>query len=614
MEEPWDELMGPSAEDLKNMLREKEPPAAVTPVKPAAAALRSPSSAPPPADMFSSLPGRWSQHDDAPSMANNTSYASTANNTSYASSTSAASDVTSNRRGGAFAEEDDEEEILQRSLEANMHSTASSQRDDPVAIRQEALKVLEVAELQDSPYTVHRTKTGGFTATVREKKRVPSALSGLNFTSSTRSSSTRYRDDPYQEQQPSQDDYEYGDENVVDVMAMERRSLPSRPQESSSNWSSRYSIDNTLLALSGGATSSKKILDQMDQDNNMTRNNIFGNSNPAPTVFGSGFSFRKNQVFGKQDVTIPTENLRTVWMDVEGSDLPPANNRSKTWQEQLAQKRRQRRNYVLGVCFATILAVALASIFGSHRRNPSSSSAASNTNTAPGSVTFTVTSGPPERLDFSELSPQTTFLMHLGNLQDAAVTLCPAQQYATAAAILKDSPTPTFVLVGPDDASNCPLPEKAWQYWTDNFSFFHRHFQHSFEVMSEADHTENFAIVEGGVLFVGLHVVGGRDSASEFNYEWVEGMIKKQGGDVRAMVLFGHARPGEPINQDFFDRTSQYLAKHFEKPIAYVHAGDKTEVYQPFENKNILAIQVGSEDTPLARINVGFGERPFIIG
>jgi hypothetical protein len=595
--EDWDELMGPSPEDLKRMLQ--EPPAVVTPVVKSPAALRSASSAPPPADMFSSLPGRWSQPDDNDG----------ANNASYTSSTSA-------RRGGsmAFAEEDDEEVILQRSLDIR---SASSQ--DPVTIRQEALKVLEVAETHDSPYAVYRTKTGGFTASPREKKRVPSALAGLNFTSTASSTRTsaRYRDDPTeQQQQPSQDDYEYGDENVVDVMSMERRSLPSRPQdgETTSKWSSRYSIDSTLMALSGGgATSSKKLLDQMDQES-MTRDNLFGNSAAkAPTVFGSGFSFRKKEVFGKQQVTMPTENLKTIWMDVDGADLPPVNNRTKTWQEQLALKRRQRRHYILAVCLVTVFTVALASLFTA-TRSSAPSNVAVHTDTAPGSVTFYVTSGPPERLDFSEISEQTSFLAHLGNLQDAAVTLCPAQEYATAAAVLKDSPTPTFVLVGPDDASNCPLPAQAWQYWKNNFSFFHRHFQHSLTVMSEADHTENFAIVQGGVLFVGLHLVGGRDAPSAFNTEWIIGMIKKQGDDVRAMVLFGHARPGEPVNQDFFDHASQYLAEHFVKPIAYVHAGDKTEVYKPFENKNILAIQVGQEDTPLARINVGFGDRPFIIG
>ena len=641
MEEPWDELMGPSPEDLKNMLRDKpaaDPPAAPQPQPPVR---RTPSKAPPPSTMFGKMPDRWTPEQQKVSAARTPSTAGSSPSPRPKTAPALPPVATNTKSPQRLAFEDEEEEEV-----------------DPAFVRREALNILEVAESNN--FAVHRTSSGGFSAGPRsDGKRVRASLAGLSF--SSRRTGRSYHDDEFDmdDNAPSaaarhttDDDYEYGeygnDDGVVDVVGMERRSMSSRPaaeQQKNSNWSSRYSVDNTLLALSGSrrSSSSNKVLDRMDRDHDRTSRNLFGGGSQRPKIFGGGgFAFRKNFVFGKQNVTVkpPQQNLQTVWMDMDNGSMPPANSRVKSWQDQLQQKRNQRRRYVLLVLLAFCLTVALASILGKRPGvlgNNNNNSNNGSATLAPGSVTFYVTADAPydlsaeEKLssDLKTLSPTASLLVHLGNLQEASVTLCQTSRYESVAALLRESPVPTFVLPGQEDVNNCPDPKVAFDFWKNSFRFFHRHFDghEALHVMSESVQYENFAIVHQGVLFLGLHLVGGRVHDSEdflfrnqYNYEWVMGMSKQYQDKVRAVVVLANARPGEKINQRLFDLLGDFW-KSFTLPVAYVHANSGlpggTQAYSPFEGleDRVIAIQVGnSGENPPLRLNVGFGNRPFIIG
>jgi hypothetical protein len=54
------------------------------------------------------------------------------------------------------------------------------------------------------------------------------------------------------------------------------------------------------------------------------------------------------------------------------------------------------------------------------------------------------------------------FLMHLGNIQDASVSLCSASRYSFASSTLKSSPLPTLIVPGSEDCAKClklkPVP------------------------------------------------------------------------------------------------------------------------------------------------------------
>ena len=311
----WDELMGPSPEQLKSMLRmDAEPPAPV---------VRSSSrsrGAPPPSQAFNNssssmsssgstttsmtmMPDRWAQlepeadqvHEatrQAVATARATSSRRSSGNTAARldadgetmdnsnNSHRAGGSVSSGRSGRSSsmqfedeADDEDESELEQEEQE----------QDDSLRIRQEALRMLEVADdqLADSSYSVYRTKSGGFMASAnaspmmrnnKNQKRVPTALAGIatrassistRATASLSSSSSsrrlknstsgrlvaakqRYRDDPnnnassgeetgslsssrsMSKEQLTREDYEYGDERVVDVVGMEKRFASSR--------------------------------------------------------------------------------------------------------------------------------------------------------------------------------------------------------------------------------------------------------------------------------------------------------------------------------------------------------------------------------------------------
>jgi hypothetical protein len=628
--------------------------------------------------MFNSMPDRWSQYGE-PAAAEQT--AATAQAVATAAS-SAALRESVNASGSALSQPEplvrkrsslpieDENESEEDEDEEPLNYDGSRHMHDADHIRQEALKMLEVADgqLSNSNYSVHRTSSGGFQASARplggSQKRVPTALAGLSFTGNRKNLTRPYHDDPFSAnndgpatqaaQKPYRDkergEYgEYEEDDIVDVIGMANRTASSRPADAdsaSNNWSSRYSVDHTLMALSGGSVSSSKFLDQMDKEHERERRsagNLFGgwgagaskDTTKSTEVFGSGgFSFRQKHVFGKQKVTVaaPQPNLRTVWMDTDTGSTPPSSPRSKTWQEQLTQKRRQRRVYI-GLTFVFfVFIVAVASVFGT-KNNQSGGSSKAQSGVVDGSVSFYVTSNVPysaseEDKMVKDLTAISTygspFMVHLGNIQESRVTLCQSSRYTDVAEMLQNSPMPMFVLPGEEDWSNCPDPNAAWDSWYEAFAYFDSNFDKPFQVQRRVDREENFAFVNEGVLFIGVHVVNGRivdeidqEARNAANFDWIFKRVQENENDVRAIVVFGNARPGHPQNEDFFTKIVSFLDV-FGIPAAYIHgnSGDGGVEEVAFKNaKNVVSVQAqnGGQAAPL-RITVGSGKRPFIVG
>uniref|UniRef100_A0A7S3L433 Calcineurin-like phosphoesterase domain-containing protein n=1 Tax=Amphora coffeiformis TaxID=265554 RepID=A0A7S3L433_9STRA len=608
MDEDYDELMGPRpGQDMRKVFKDDPSPLpAQEPVKR--------SSAGPPPTLFHSMPDRWAQHEDDDMNRSNTS------------SSRRRSDIMS------FDEEEDE---------------AALPQTDPRNIRQEALRMLEVAD--SGAYSVHRTVTGGFMAEPRSmgnNKRVPTALAGLGtFTNpAARSSKPRfpsgsptsvYRDDP-----PMEEDYVYSDDRFAVNQVNEEK-------KESSSWSSRYSVDETLLAMSGGSVSSpaakstSSFLDKLDmQSGRSSARNMFGSS-PAkePKIFGSGFNFRQKKVFGKQGVTVSapgsnSNNLRTVWMDAGANDSP-----ARSWMDDLRDKRNKRRNYMIMAAVLCAFLVTLAALLGA--RNNSGDLASSASKIGPNgeeALTFFITSDIPfdsneeKKLakDLTKLSKQADFLVHLGSIQDPEVTQCAAEQYEKVANILLESPVPVFVVPGEEDWSNCPDQDQAWYNWLDNFLNFESNFDKDYDVMRDSSLRENFAFVDRGVLFIGVHEVNGRiDDVSEvqarnaINVRWIDAMANTYRDEVRAMVIFGNGRPFLQENNNFYMGMANVLYQLNFLPTAYIHAndgdGDESLVYKPYDIEgmdHVVAIQSspGASNEPL-RIHIGWDDtNPFIVG
>ena len=451
MDEEYDELsMGPMGGGNKSL--PQEDPAPLPSVR-----RSGPSSAPPPT-LFHSMPDRWAQRDY--------NDAETKQGTGRASNNIM-----------SFEEEED---------------AAAS----PAGIRQEALRMLQVAD--SGTYSVHRTVTGGFQAEPRSmghNKRIPTALAGLGSFATPRSNKPRvptvYRDDP-------QTDYEYGESPPYDVDRFADSHVREEKKENSSTWSSRYSVDDTLLKMSGGSvrsppnvttarqssSSSSSFLDKLDAAHDRrTARNLFGKS-PAKNanVFGAGFNFRQKSVFGQQGAASDA-NLRTVWMDAGASASP-----ARSWMDDLRDKRTRRRNYLILAALLGAFLVTLVTVLGA-RRSSSTTTDARPARWGPDgqdvALTFYVTSDVPYAsaeqdvlAEHLQTMHDADFFVHLGNIQEARRSLCRRHRYQSVAALLRTAPLPTFVLPGQEDWPNCPDQDEAWEYWKESFlefdDFFHK--------------------------------------------------------------------------------------------------------------------------------------------
>lgn len=660
-EEPWDELMGP----------------------------------PPSRPTLASFDRKNATMDPPSSNNNNNTYDneySTSNRWSYyesevlKSEKDAATNQAVYTASNAFAEREMENKSVSDASDDEYHkafkngggdsgSVGSSSNNnnkfvvDHDTIRQEALRMLEVADA-DRNYNVHRTISGGFSATAKTKTRA--ALSGINFSNVGRKNIGRsFRDDPFvntvkQQEQIDYDNNNNDDDNVVDIDSMERRGLSNRESDQDNKpnaWSSRYSIDNTLLAMTGGtvsknsvsdmrvyndpySTSNARILDRMDKE---SRNGGFIKG----AIFGSSaaFNFGQKNVFGKQNVSLPPPqssrqpNLHAAFLNNDndniGTSLPPVNHRTKTWQEKLQQRRLQNRILQsIGICLLIFISI-ISIVIIKRKHDLSSLSSLSE------SVTFYVTSDIPllptdeSKLyhSLNTMSDQTNFVVHVGNIQKASITKCNVTHYKQVADMLiKSSPVTMFVIPGKEDWTECPNPNDAWDNWYNSFILLNEKFNKTgvdkIITYHEKNHLENWAFIQKNVLFIGIHEVGGIivdqnefTTRNERNYKWVESMLNTHynNDNIRSLVIFGNAKPGLPQNTMFFAPLGDLLGtNNYNKlPTLYIHSSSDSKsngtLYQPLNNiptlKAVSSYTTGSNIvSPLLRINVGYGNNPFIIG
>jgi hypothetical protein len=524
------------------------------------------------------------------------------------------------------------------------------------------------------PYAVQRTASGTISSGPGSNaggRRVPAALSGINFSSSK---DTSWRPGRYSFTDPSfRDDDNISEEEdeiimskgqiirvpedndtFVDIAKLENRSAGSRsngnrkkfdgdfpqPPPPQTTWSSRYSDTyatqkNLLNQWDGEFEKDRQGAQKMFMS---TANNVrsaAGNvlsaaESQSSRVFGSGFSFRQNHVYGNHSAGKPDVNLRTVWKDVSEDDTihgPPRVH--KTWQEALLNKRK-RRNII---AFTALLLLAIIMVVTTTttltKKNAQTKYGGSGIG-AP--VTFYVTSDVPydeageDKLvkDLAILPGDAEFAVHLGNIQDAATSFCPASTYTGVASMLKKSPVPLFMIPGAEDWAKCPNQEKSLQRWMESFVDFDNHFNHVMHVFRDKEHPEVFAFLHSGVLFFGLHLVSGpvadQDDWSKREMEMLTfyfGMSNLHKDQFRAIVMLGNTRPS-PKQDGFFQAVFTSL-KPINRPMAYIHANSgsgQIREYTPFEDqKAIFGIEIENGGTnPLLRITVGHGDRPFLVG
>jgi len=632
-EESFDEIMGP--QPSKSLLRDDEDPTTMT------TSITSRSSG---------MPSRWAQYESDSARLREDVHEANCKAVELAAEKVVAN---SPPRGGTGI-------ALPPDYDSDNDSEEDTWENDE-AIRAEAMKMLEMADNVhlSTPYAVRKTQSGGFSASYRNEinasgrhtsmggsihsnasNHVPRALAGLDFTKRASSSSSRasYTSSPVSSYRDNVE-LSYEDRaTLVDILD------DDTAPKNENKWSSRYSIDNTLLSLSSGRSARdtvNDVLNRMERETNReseAARNVFKTENPA--IFGSsGFSFRDRHVFGKQNVAVDDSqtNLKS-WRDIDGltgnGNSLPHHEPRKTWQEQVERKKKQQRRLMAGtLCLCLLLALIIGFTVskGDSETQVSAFGSESEDRGTP-EVVFYVTSDSPydsedeQKLaaDMAALPTDAQFIVHLGNIQDASVTFCAESRYARVRDLLVQSPVPLFILPGEEDWNNCPNPEDAWESWQENFDSFESNFDISYPVSRQMRRKENFAFLHSDILIMGFHLIGGRinnqdenEARIEDNIIWLESMVTMNAGKFDKIVMMGNARPG-PQQSKFFDRLSAFLGG-YDLPIIYIHANSGVGGVMQYQLNGgddgieVLQIEDGGQNPPL-KISVYSGEGPFVIG
>jgi hypothetical protein len=337
-------------------------------------------------------------------------------------------------------------------------------------------------------------------------------------------------------------------------------------------------------------------------------------------------------VMAKCSPTKRSGNWRNVNLRSPSRDLP---NMDFTAQDDYEHDKamKQRRFKLIALALFLLLGSSLLAIFAGKSRSRSGGFIDGSSSAGETFQFYVISDTPRNPADATKLSRELQnlhhsdgdFLIHLGDVHAAATSMCTYSSYEDAAELLKESPIPTLVLPGDNDWNNCPRPESAFAYWSENLNRFEENYKNEDHedmpiVTRQLGRDENFAFLHKGVLFIGLNLVDGKvQSEREWtirhqeNVQWVEEQINLyKRNEFRAVVLMGHAGYTSKVGDFFWPVIDDF--KTLNKPVLYVHAnnGDGSKKYYPddLEDFTALRLEKGSLSPPL-QITITTDPQPF---
>mmetsp|Transcript_28179 Transcript_28179/g.43559 ORF Transcript_28179/g.43559 Transcript_28179/m.43559 type:complete len:542 (-) Transcript_28179:139-1764(-) len=208
------------------------------------------------------------------------------------------------------------------------------------------------------------------------------------------------------------------------------------------------------------------------------------------------------------------------------------------------------------------------------------------------------------------LSSSADFLVHLGDLQDAADG-CQESAYQAASAILKQSNIPVFVIPGDNDINDCADFEHGEEQWTKHFRHLDKNWDHSFFVTRWGKLEESFAFLKHRILLFGLNIVGGSPHSDS---EWkrrhtehlhrVKELMTKLKDEYDVAVLLAHASPSSN-HADFFEEEDGLASfvKEIGKPFLHLHGDDhvwaESEGAFDVDNYMMVSLDCGEIASPI---------------
>ena len=204
-----------------------------------------------------------------------------------------------------------------------------------------------------------------------------------------------------------------------------------------------------------------------------------------------------------------------------------------------------------------------------------------------------------QMVDHNKYSP-SKFQVHVGDIKSGSGS-CTQAIYSDIANILKSSVAPVYIIPGDNETSDCSNPTQALAWWYQYYTNFEQNFCGAPYTEHQSGTPENFAFTLDGVLYVGIHLVGGGGASTSIQQkdaDWVEYHFTTKKSQVRAAVIFSQAGPGSGRNT-FFDAFEQ-SAGAFGKPVLFLHGDGHSWIQDnPFSLSNTMRIEVeqgGSED------------------
>ncbi|KAL9179351.1 hypothetical protein ACHAXT_008641 [Thalassiosira profunda] len=487
-------------------------------------------------------------------------------------------------------------------------------------VRDEALKMLEIADSSlsmsplnsapSSPRTprnsaagLFRTAGGGLAmrglhddevekiSISGSKRRDTAGISGI---------------DNFKERTPSKSrwngTFTIGSNDEDDLQKGNSNGNPVSPNEDTpSMWSSRYSVERQLMAITGGLDS-KQLLSKMDVLHARREKTKSARGLYRASGYAMDGSHEEYNDYSKGSST--GVGLGGIWMWIRGTlwgDVEALNSDGTTQSLVRREKALRRRR----MCrFATLFVMALAITAGVVGHWGTQQMKSSDVN-------FYVLADEPydwsntEQVtrELENLPKDAEFVVHLGNSNGDEQSMCQEYGFTRAAAVFKESPVPVLVLPAGLDWAACGSEKAALEslhFWEINLGQLEKNWKHPLDVEYSEDVVGNFAFLHKGVLFVGVSIIDVETKPDELtarleqNVMWTKAQLTgHEANEYHAVVIFGHAPPSSDQGEYFWPITEQ--VKDLGKPVLYLHANadGSFERYTPFsEAENFGAVQL----------------------
>ncbi|KAL7531799.1 hypothetical protein ACHAXR_004241, partial [Thalassiosira sp. AJA248-18] len=415
------------------------------------------------------------------------------------------------------------------SYERGLSSTSSTQSDHD-KVRNEALKMLQIADscLQDSPRNsapnsprssmkmngnttgLFRTAGGGLAMRELHNDEVHHIQTKRSKGSSVSSIAGIDKFHNSEKGQKFDGTFTIGSQDEEDLKRLNSNNSSSNPaspnEDTPSMWSSRYSVERQLMAITGGLDSTHMLakMDILHSSREKTKSarglyrasgyaldgsheeyNDYTNGNSSGVGLGS---------------SIWTWLRGTLWSD--DLELNSDGTTQSLVRREIAMRKRKRIRY--GALFFVGLSVIVGVLV--HVGNPKSG-VVKHHNAEEGDVNFYVLADEPYQYsnsaqltrELEALPPNAEFVIHLGNANGDKQSRCQEYGFERVAAVLKESPVPVLVIPGDLDWAACESKskaEKSLMYWDINLGQLESHWDDSpLDVDYSDDVVGNFAFL-----------------------------------------------------------------------------------------------------------------------